>query len=79
MMENKEAKVILDKVFNLIETGKHTQKPVIERYISLANRRLLKLSQGKDVWPIVAASLGLNNKFTHKFGIFLPRSKAVKL
>ena len=50
---------------------------IVERYISLANRRLEKINDGG--WDILGASLAIKHNYEDKFGIFVPSSEGVLL
>ena len=71
----KHIKELLDKINRMIESADEQHRDCVERYVSLANRRL---QQEKDeIYGIWGASVALQRKWEDKFGTFLPRDKPI--
>jgi hypothetical protein len=78
----KEHNALFEKMARLIDTAKPEHKSVVERYISLCNRKLHndlekhKLSK-PQVWGLIGGSLGIESRFNGVFGVFNRRSEPI--
>lgn len=69
---------LMEKMAKVIDTSAINQKPIVERYLSLANRQLNDEWERTNHWGIIGGSVGLKQRFEAKFGYFVPRSSAIR-
>ena len=65
-------KALHDKVSRLIESSELKHKAIVERYISLYNRKCNALT-GDELWDAILIGELLKARFEKKFGEFIPR------
>ena len=73
-------KDLFDKMKRVIDSSKLTQKLIVARYLSLANRRLhVEVEKSKRPMVIAGASQGLKRRYEDKFGKFLYESEFIRV
>lgn len=73
-----KSRELLEKLDRMIKAATLQDAPIIERYISLANKRLRKEEAGNLI-GLVGVSLVIRFKYQRKFGLFVPRSEGVSI
>jgi len=70
---------LMDKMMKVIDSAYLDQKPIVERYLSLANRQLNEEFEKTKDWGIIGGSMGLKQRFESKFGYFVPKDIAIQV
>ena len=74
----KETQRLFDKMKRVIDLSSNKHSRVVERYITLANRKInAEVDKCRNEWGVVGASQGINNRYVSKFGKFSERDRAV--
>jgi hypothetical protein len=74
---------LFEKMARLIDTAKPEHKRVVERYLSLCNKKLhndidKKNYEWNGIWGIIGGSMGIEERFKSVFGTFNEQVKFIK-
>lgn len=70
-----DIEALMQKAKRLIDTADEKHKPTVTRWITLMNMRL---HAQPCTGQILGGSMGLYNRYTSKFGRFVPRGEPVR-
>lgn len=69
---------LMDKMARMIDETPLEQKKVLERWLSLANRRLHEEFEKTGDWGIIGGSMALELNFEKRFGTFRAQEEAIR-